>query len=147
MDVEHEVDVNGWYCNLTSNSCASAFWWLNMHSCLFRSPIDICAVIIHGCLIRYAFKTSWSNNELHWGLSCFAAVIIPIRIKLREGDAFFPFFNYVQCNDGKVCRMVHKFSALQNWVSTFHSFTGGSSTASLTLKDWVSHVAWFLIWR
>ena len=42
-------------------------------------------MIIHACLIRYAFKTSLNNTDSHWGLSCFALVVMPMRIKLREG--------------------------------------------------------------
>ena len=59
-----KLDVNGWCCNIISNSCTSVIWWLNMQSCLFRSPFEICAVIIHECLIRYAFNTGWKQYWL-----------------------------------------------------------------------------------
>ena len=110
------LDANSWCCSFISSLCASTFWQLNMFSCLFRLPIDICTVIIHECHVRYAFRTGWNNTDSQWDLSCVALVIIPIRNRLREGGVvseaavFFFSLSFMYGDHVKVCRMVYEGS-------------------------------------
>ena len=41
-----KLHTNGCCHNFMGSSCTNAFWQLNIHSSLFRSPIDMCDMII-----------------------------------------------------------------------------------------------------
>ena len=126
-------------CNFISSSSASAFWHLDMCSCSFGSPIAIYAVIIHECLVGHAFRAGWNNTDFYWGLSCFALLIMPIRIKLRESSVVSEDFWELSCKVmvGRLVGWFMNFPALKNWLSMFHSLTVGSCTTYFTLQDQV----------
>ena len=135
-----KLDVNAWHCSFISSSCASAFWQLNICSCLFRSPIDMCAVIIHECHVGYAFRTVWNNTESHWGLCCLAPVIMPIRIKLREGGVVsevFLLLAIIQGDGREVCRMVYKYSSSAQLVIHIPQFNWWFMH-NILYKTWLS---------
>ena len=53
---------------------------------------------------------------------CFALIIMPIRIKLREGGVVRFFLLSCKVMLGKFVRCITNFPALSNLVFTFHSF-------------------------
>ena len=146
-----KLDVNDWHCNFINSSCANAFWQLNIYSCLFNLPRDICTVIIHEYHVEYAFRTGWNSTDSFWGMSCFALVSIPMRYKLREGShckwgckCIYTLFKVLyKVMVGRFAGWFMNFPACPNWVSVFHSLTGGSCTTSLTFHDQFFPVAWF----
>ena len=82
--------------------------------------------------------------DSHWDLSCLTLVVMPIRIKLKEGVVQVWVLFSLSCMIivGRFTGWFMNFPTLANWVSTFHSSTGGSCTMSFTLQDLLFPVAW-----
>ena len=92
-----KCDASGWPWSFTSSSWVKVFWQLNICNCLFKSPSDMCAVIIHKCHIGSAFRTGWHNAVSWHGVSCFFSAKVPRESRLKRvvfmsNGSFFKVF-------------------------------------------------------
>ena len=156
-------DASSWPWSVTNSWLAKVFWWLNICSCLFRSPSDMWAVIIHEWCVGRPLELD-RTTETH-------DVVYPLSFLLRclwrvdwERVVFmsnrgFLIYNMdigitilicLKVNSGYICQMIYKFSSSAkccanipqlNWGFMYNILDIAGSSFSCSLVFYVGVVS------